>query len=760
MFDSETVAFVSGECDASSMKVAFFHRSKRTATRSSASAMEGRTLATFRPQGSKAVVSFDLVKAFYILGLVGYHQHLLNAPNHRVQVAHYLAYQNVDHGVELMMGMMLISGWLSSATWKDASWANHMQKKVARLIPPYIVAVGFTALPLALECGSWDCLLQYGLEILTIGGWNPMLSSWTMNRPLWFLSTLLAYHYVSPFFLRWTRRHSVRRLAITLVALYALRTGIACLVLMLLDRWTGDLEAYARIIHLWSPMQIWVPFMGAILEQITMRTMLPAWVRKWHIWFLTDVLMLVLIGCTNFLPSTGLPFVDALLAYNNLVSGPFQLVLVVLVSCDCNSFRLLFSLTDGTRKLAAATLKLSYTIYLTHWPWAVCMHYAGLFGQDSWNSMLATWATSILFAILLDFIIIDPFTAKFCGWIMPKPLGKKEAGKEDAQCTGIAQTRNAEQSRDAETGIPLSSLGQAVPHADLLVKLGCFGVLQQHAMDVTACGNVALASAGAWLLCYRFAMLTPCRPVAEVLTTLVGGASLALLAPCLPWPPPPGSAISLAVAGMLLSACTPFFSALLLSISLGVGSAGYAWRLGMCHAAEVPYAHGAFLSLLSLLFVIVFVCTPGIAGPGTIKVLLAPCLGALLVTCGLAGLVAPESKFGLTAPELLSEEGCAPLSSLALRGLGAWLVTSVAGIALQLLFLRLEGRRNESESENKGRLVDRLLPDAEQGEENTGANVPRPGQGGTERYTLLREAIDAPEDADLSYLSAGISVQR
>ena len=27
MFDSETVAFVSGECDASSMKVAFFHRS-------------------------------------------------------------------------------------------------------------------------------------------------------------------------------------------------------------------------------------------------------------------------------------------------------------------------------------------------------------------------------------------------------------------------------------------------------------------------------------------------------------------------------------------------------------------------------------------------------------------------------------------------------------------------------------------------------------------------------------------------------------
>ena len=241
--------------------------------------------------------------------------------------------------------MMLISGWLSSATWKDASWGDHMRKKVARLIPPYIVAVFFTALPLALQCTSWRCVVQYGLEILTIGGWNPLLSWWTMNRPLWFLSTLLTYHYVSPFFLRWMRRRSVRQLLVLLASLYVLRTAIACLVLLALEAWTGDLQAYGRIIHLWSPTQIWVPFMGALLEQITTRTTLPAWLRKWQVWLLSDFLIIVLLGCSHFLPATGLPMVDALIAYNNLVTGPLQLALVVLVSCDCNSFRLLYHIS-------------------------------------------------------------------------------------------------------------------------------------------------------------------------------------------------------------------------------------------------------------------------------------------------------------------------------------------------------------------------------------------------------------------------------
>jgi len=242
------------------------------------------------------------------------------------------------------------------------------------------------------------------------------------------------------------------------------------------------------------------------------------------------------------------------------------------------------------------------------------------------------------------------------------------------------------------------------------------------------------------------------KPVAEVLTTLLSGATLALLAPCLPWPPPPGSAISLAVAGMLLSSCHTMFSALLLALTLGVGFAGYAWRLGICNGAEVPYLHGAILSLMSVVFVVVFVCTPAIAGPFTMKVALAPCLGALLLSCGVAGLVAPEVKFALTAPELLSEEGCQPLHALSTRSFGVWLAISLAGILLQLMFLRLQSP-GDSNAE-RGRLHEQLLPDAGDDEEAAGkATVPRPGEGGSERYTMLREAIDAPEGADLSHLS-------
>ena len=42
---------------------------------------------------------------------------------------------------------------------------------------------------------------------------------------------------------------------------------------------------------------------------------------------------------------------------------------------------------------------------------------------------------------------------------------------------------------------------------------------------------------------------------------------------------------------------------------------------------QVSDFHGIFLSLMALIFVLAFVCTPGIAGPGTMKVVLAPCLG-------------------------------------------------------------------------------------------------------------------------------------
>lgn len=274
-------------------------------------------------------------------------------------------------------------------------------------------------------------------------------------------------------------------------------------------------------------------------------------------------------------------------------------------------------------------------------------------------------------------------------------------------------------------------------------------------MDAATACSLGFALIGAWLLGYRPLLHTPCRATVEVITTLVSGASLALLAPFMPWPPPPGSVIALAVIGMLLSAGTPcgsLFSALLLSMSLGVGLAGYSWQLGFCHASEsapVSDFHGIFLSLMALFFVLAFVCTPGIAGPGTMKVVLAPCLGALLFTGGLAGLV--EEKWALTIPELL-EASCEP-GPQQWRSFEVWALISMFGIALQVVFLRFSRAGQQD-----GRLVERLLQ-VEEGQERQSqtagvANIPRPGEGGKDRYDTLRKAIDAPEDADLSHLSA------
>eukprot|EP00913_Durusdinium_trenchii_P030667 g28722.t1 len=261
-------------------------------------------------------------------------------------------------------------------------------------------------------------------------------------------------------------------------------------------------------------------------------------------------------------------------------------------------------------------------------------------------------------------------------------------------------------------------------------------------MDTASICNITFALLGAWLLGYRPLLYTPCKTVVEVMTTLLSGASLALLAPFLPWPPPPGSVITLAVIGMLLSAGTPcgsLFAALVLSLSLGVGLAGYTWQLGLCHAAASSL-HGVLVSVMALIFVLLFVCTPGIAGPGTMKVVLAPCLGALLFTCGLAGVVTEDGEqVALTVPELFSKKW---------RSFFAWAALAACGIVLQLIFLRLAAPGNEQE----GRLVERLL-EVDDTETAGVANIPRPGEGGRDRYDTLRKAIDAPEDADLSHLS-------
>jgi peptidoglycan/LPS O-acetylase OafA/YrhL len=403
-----------------------------------------RFLKDFKPThipgvSKNAILSFDRYKAIYILSLVGFHQHLLGNPTHKVQVSSFIPYTTVDHGVELMMGMLLITGWLSSATWKEASWKDHMKKKVARLIPPYAMALILTAAPVLIRCSEWTCIFQYLLECTTLAGWNPALMWWTNNRPLWFLSTALTYHYASPFFLRWIRKRSVKQLCLALIGLYALRTGLAIASLLSLQAIFGNMKDTGRVIHCWTPIQVWIPAMGAILEQLVQKVPVPDSITKAHLWIATDVAMLVVAALTDCIPILNMEVLDMLIAYNNLCTGIPLMLLVTLLSCDCNSLRFCTSVTKGLRDFFAGLLGLSYTLYLVHWPLDILFRLAGLFEPDTWDSVAGCWALEVCFAIFLDMVLMDSVTRAFVVWLQCPAKQSQKSEQADISSTGIQQ---------------------------------------------------------------------------------------------------------------------------------------------------------------------------------------------------------------------------------------------------------------------------------------------------------------------------------
>eukprot|EP00442_Polarella_glacialis_P019671 CAMPEP_0115087440 /NCGR_PEP_ID=MMETSP0227-20121206/23288_1 /TAXON_ID=89957 /ORGANISM="Polarella glacialis, Strain CCMP 1383" /LENGTH=473 /DNA_ID=CAMNT_0002477301 /DNA_START=67 /DNA_END=1488 /DNA_ORIENTATION=- len=424
-------------------------------------APSGLLLKDFRPShpadcGKNAILSFDRYKACYILSLIGFHQYLLSNPSHNIQLSSFMPYPTVDHGVEMMMGMLLITGWLSSATWKEASWRDHMKKKVSRLIPPYIMALVLTALPLCLRCREWTCFFQYGLECTTLAGFNPALMWWTNNRPLWFLSTILCYHYASPFFLRWIRRLSVKQLFFALVGLYVVRTGLAVATLLSLQAIYGDLETTGRVIHCWTPLQVWVPAMGAILQQLSQKVFVPTCTTKAHVWIATD-LMIVIVGALTFsIPAPENEVLSRMIEYK--FTGPPLMLLITLMSCDCNSFRFFTSLTAGSRNFFAGLLSVSYTLYLVHWPLDLLFKMAGLFSEDSWDSVVGASSLEVCFAIFLDLVVMDSFTRACIAWLQksglqgPDQKTTQAAEKGPDQKTTQAAEMGPEKSDEAAAG--------------------------------------------------------------------------------------------------------------------------------------------------------------------------------------------------------------------------------------------------------------------------------------------------------------------
>lgn len=266
----------------------------------------------------------------------------------------------------------------------------------------------------------------------------------------------------------------------------------------------------------------------------------------------------------------------------------------------------------------------------------------------------------------------------------------------------------------------------------------------------------ALVLVGAWLLIYRLPLQTQkFGALAEKLTTACCGLSLALLAPLAPWPPPGFRALSLGLLGVMFAFCHPAFTAMIVTLPLGIAFGALLWQFGLC--SVVPGYHALVLSLATAVFFLVFICTPGIAGVHCLRNILVPSLAALLLTTALAGLV--PSLGALEPRALLLESPCAANHSdvkTPLISLTSWTIVAALAIGMQLFFyfraLRIEEGREEAARAPGGDLVASLLPTAQGG----GANewgIDRPGQDFNNRFQMIVRAIYAEEGTDQSHLS-------
>lgn len=274
--------------------------------------------------------AFNIIKVLYIFFLVPFHITCAAnvVSNNPVYASYYLPYQTTGHGLEYMAGLLLISGWLSHTTTKPGTkFLDQMKKKLLRLLPSYY----FGAMPLTLLCiiyegctgklytagGPGGVAAQFVLDLLTMGSWNPALLFWTRNRPLWFMSNLLTYHYCSAGFLNWIRNTSPYYVSGFIIGCLILRLVTAVIILVCLVRiFPTTYSSYSRILHLCSLDQIYLPFIGAALAEFAKRVGSLTWSPS-NIWRATDFVTVVTIALSLIVLSPPLYTDD----FSNSLSG-------------------------------------------------------------------------------------------------------------------------------------------------------------------------------------------------------------------------------------------------------------------------------------------------------------------------------------------------------------------------------------------------------------------------------------------------------
>lgn len=224
---------------------------------------------------------------------------------------------------------------------------------------------------------------QFVLEVFTLGPWNPAMIWWSNNLPLWFMNTLLAFYYISWHFIKWIRAfESVQYLLVLLVTLLILRAITASVVLVcLLYVFPDTYESYGFLIHTWTVVQLYLPFMGAILAEIAARVG-PMKMTKVQLWVLTDLWTLCAVSLAFFIaPFSSKDRVSFIFAnlcdYGDLLVAPFLIFGLYLHSHDFSTLSYIYSLFP---RFWADLVRLSFPAFLFHWPIMICLI---IFSRDS-----------------------------------------------------------------------------------------------------------------------------------------------------------------------------------------------------------------------------------------------------------------------------------------------------------------------------------------------------------------------------------------
>jgi hypothetical protein len=268
--------------------------------------------------------------------------------------------------------------------------------------------------------------VEWVLEVLTLGPWNPAMFWWTSNVPLWFMNTLLWYYYLSWWFIRWIRSfETVKSLILLLLGLVAIRlvSGVVVLV-SLMYIYPETYVQYGFVIHCWTVVQIYLPFMGATLSEIAARVGPLKHFNKTQVWILTDICSLIVVSLAFFIPpfssNERVSFMFANLCdYGDLLVTPFLIFGLYLHSHDFSTLSYIYSKFP---RFWADLVRLSFPAFLFHWPIMICLI---IFSRSSLQfdkpmDEVYICGTTVLLCAFVDSYIVLALEDRFIDFVKPR----------------------------------------------------------------------------------------------------------------------------------------------------------------------------------------------------------------------------------------------------------------------------------------------------------------------------------------------------